>query len=221
MIDTEDMHLAAIYNLETISTEEVERLVKTEKGRRDPCFPLADYEVVKNIFPIWARDRKMDRNEFIKGFEKASSHFDMDRTMDIMKKCIRRQTTQNPDTHRQIVPIVVMEECAELTEAVSRKIRGRDTDNYSLLEEMADVMIDILSLLLIYDISREDLVKAINVKLDREEGRIREWEADRKNRLKNICAADRTYKKRRTHIFHMRKGKFVSWPNRMKGSKRR
>lgn len=51
VIDSEEMHLAAIYNLETISTEEVERLVKTEEGRRDPRFLLADYEVVKNIFP--------------------------------------------------------------------------------------------------------------------------------------------------------------------------
>lgn len=163
----------------------------------------------------------MDRNEFIKGFRQASSHFDMDRTMDIMKKYIRRQTAQNPDMHRQIVPMVVMEECAELTEAISRKIRGRDTDNYSLLEKMADVTIDILACLLIYDISREDLIKAINVKLDREEGRIREWEAERKKQAENYMTSRQNLKKCRIHIFHIRKGKFISWITRRKKLKRR
>lgn len=117
----------------------------------------------------------MDRDKFIKEFGRASTQLNMDRARNIMKECVERQTAQNPQFSKEILPMVVMEECAELTEAISRRIRGRDTDDYSLLEEMADVLIDILSLTIIYGIPEDDVIRAVNVKLNREAERIRQW----------------------------------------------
>ena len=118
----------------------------------------------------------MERNKFIEMFEVAPSTLDMDRMWDIMKGCIRRNMGQNPDFRPGDLSICTMEECAELIQAISRRIRGRDKDNYGILEEAADVLIDIMSLVMIHDIPEEDIIKAVNVKLDREAERIREFE---------------------------------------------
>lgn len=118
----------------------------------------------------------MEKSKFIEMFETASPTLDMDRMRDIMKGCIRRNMGQNPDFRPGDLSIYTMEECAELIQAVSRRIRGRDKDNYGILEEAADVLIDIMSLVMIYDIPEEDIIKAVNVKLDREAERIREYD---------------------------------------------
>lgn len=122
----------------------------------------------------------MDRDKFIKEFGKASVHLDEDRACDIMLNCIRRQREKYGKLSDTIIPVAVMEECAELSEAISHKIRGREEDDYELLQEMADVLIDILALAIMHDIPKDDVIKAVNVKLDREAERIRQHDEDRK-----------------------------------------
>ena len=67
--------------------------------------------------------------------------------------------------------MTTMEEAAELTESISRRMRGRTQDNYNILQEMADVIIAIWCVAQIYGISHESIEKAINVKIEREKDR--------------------------------------------------
>lgn len=60
-----------------------------------------------------------------------------------------------------------MEEFAELQQQVSKQIRGYD-DRIGLLEEMADAYIVLEFLKSIFNISEEDMQKAVDVKLERE-----------------------------------------------------
>ena len=60
-----------------------------------------------------------------------------------------------------------MEEMAELQQQISKQIRGYD-DRYGLLEEMADVYISLKLLESIFNVTPEEMQKAINVKLARE-----------------------------------------------------
>ena len=61
-----------------------------------------------------------------------------------------------------------MEEFAELQQQVSKQIRGYG-DKLGLLEEIADAYICLSFLESIFDVKPEDLQKAIDVKLQREE----------------------------------------------------
>lgn len=65
---------------------------------------------------------------------------------------------------------IAMEEFAELTQQVSKQIRGYG-DRIGLLEEMADAYICLSLLESIFNISPEDMQKAIDVKMDRERKR--------------------------------------------------
>ena len=60
-----------------------------------------------------------------------------------------------------------MEEMAELQQQISKQIRGYD-DRYGLLEEMADVYISLKLLESIFNVTPEEMQKAIDVKLARE-----------------------------------------------------
>lgn len=62
---------------------------------------------------------------------------------------------------------IAMEEFAELQQQVSKQIRGYD-DRIGLLEEMADAYIVLEFLKSIFNISEEDMQKAVDVKLERE-----------------------------------------------------
>ena len=60
-----------------------------------------------------------------------------------------------------------MEKFAELQQQISKQIRGYG-DRLGLLEEMADAYICLSFLESIFDVSPDDLQKAIDVKLQRE-----------------------------------------------------
>lgn len=60
-----------------------------------------------------------------------------------------------------------MEEFAELQQQVSKQIRGYD-DKIGLLKEMSDAYIGLEFLKSIFNISEEDMQKAVDVKLERE-----------------------------------------------------
>lgn len=67
--------------------------------------------------------------------------------------------------------VVCMEECCELAQAISKKLRGK-LANDNLVEEIADVLICIETLKQIYLIHDEDIEDNINHKLIRLKQRI-------------------------------------------------
>ena len=67
---------------------------------------------------------------------------------------------------------IAMEEFAELTQAISKQIRGYD-NRIGLLEEMADAYICLEFLKSIFDITPEELQKAMDIKLQRERNKQR------------------------------------------------
>ena len=70
---------------------------------------------------------------------------------------------------------IAMEECSELIQAISKCKRYGCIDKYreNLIEEIADVLIIINELQLIYDISNDDIENIKNTKMDRMDYRIK------------------------------------------------
>ena len=66
---------------------------------------------------------------------------------------------------------IAMEECSELIQAISKCKRYGCVDN--LIEEIADVLIIINELQLIYDISNDDIENIKKYKIDRMDYRIK------------------------------------------------
>lgn len=105
----------------------------------------------------------MDRAKFIEGMESDIS-FTVEEGEEILHESILRSGTN-------MKCIVAMEECAELTQEISKYLRG-EGDGYALLEEMADVYLCLCNLGMIFGISNEELQKAIDVKIQREKERM-------------------------------------------------
>ena len=72
----------------------------------------------------------------------------------------------NPRVHRKL--IIVMEKLSELSNEISKELRGKD-DKYIILEELADVQLGIYYVQEICGIHYDDLHMAINVKRRRPE----------------------------------------------------
>ena len=70
---------------------------------------------------------------------------------------------------------IAMEECSELIQAISKCKRYGCVDKYrdNLIEEIADVLIIINELQLIYDISNNDIENIKKYKIDRMDYRIK------------------------------------------------
>ena len=101
----------------------------------------------------------MDRNRFIQA---------MNSGIELSEKERRRIIRKSVETHPwKLKCTVAMEEFAELTQQISKQIRGFD-DRIGLLEEMADAYICLDFLKSIFDITPEELQKAMDVKLQRE-----------------------------------------------------
>ena len=70
--------------------------------------------------------------------------------------------------------VIAMEECAELMQAISKVKRygfvGEYKDN--LIEEIADVNIVVLELMMIFDISNDDIAEFIDSKIQRIKSRL-------------------------------------------------
>lgn len=106
----------------------------------------------------------MNRSRFIQGLKSDIQLSEKDR-----KRIIRRSLNKY---HWKVKCTVAMEEFAELQQQVSKQIRGYG-DRLGLLEEMADAYICLNFLESIFDITQEDLQKAIDVKLERERANLR------------------------------------------------
>ena len=71
---------------------------------------------------------------------------------------------------------IAQEELAELVQAISKYMRGTPDSNMLVLEELADVTIILSYVRQICGFNFEDLVKAINIKLEREKKRLNKIE---------------------------------------------
>ena len=101
----------------------------------------------------------MEKSRFIQGMNSDIQLSDKDR-----RRIIRKSVEHTP---WKLKCTIAMEEFAELTQAISKQIRGFN-NRIGLLEEMADAYICLEFLKSIFDISPEELQKAIDVKLQRE-----------------------------------------------------
>ena len=106
----------------------------------------------------------MDRNRFIQCMKRNIVLSDKER-----QRIIRKSVESQP---WKLKCTIAMEEFAELTQAISKQIRGYD-NRIGLLEEMADAYICLEFLKSIFDITPEELQKAIDVKLQRERNKQR------------------------------------------------
>lgn len=127
----------------------------------------------------------MDRQKFIDQVQKAYSQWFSLQVDRAVKDCNERTAEMHPGQDKStLLDMSLIEEMAELTEALSRKMRGRTTDNYDILQEMADVILDILCVAEDKGITKEDLIRAVNVKIGREAKRAAQWEEERKDSTK-------------------------------------
>ena len=101
----------------------------------------------------------MDRNRFIQCMKSNIELSDKERRR-IIRRSVKREPWRTKCT-------IAMEEFAELQQQISKQIRGYD-DRIGLLEEMADAYIYLELLKSIFNISEEDMQKAVDVKLERE-----------------------------------------------------
>lgn len=106
----------------------------------------------------------MDRNRFIQCMKSNIELSDKER-----RRIIRRSVESQP---WKLKCTIAMEEFAELTQAISKQIRGYD-NRIGLLEEMADAYICLEFLKSIFYITPEELQKAMDVKLQRERNKQR------------------------------------------------
>lgn len=106
----------------------------------------------------------MDRSGFIQG---------MNSDIELSEKERRRIIRKSVETQPwKLKCTIAMEEFAELTQQISKQIRGYD-NRIGLLEEMADAYICLEFLKSIFDITPEELQKAMDIKLQRERNKQR------------------------------------------------
>lgn len=107
----------------------------------------------------------MEKEIFIEQFNKVDSSINKEWILNVLNQSVDSNLSDgNPRGHRNL--IIVMEELAELGQAVSKELRGKG-DCYNLLEELADVQLCIYYVQEICKISNDELFKAINVKAKR------------------------------------------------------
>ena len=113
----------------------------------------------------------MDREEFKKQYlrvdNKVRKEYDKDHILKIIKDSIEANSIDNNMRgHRNL--IIVMEELAELSQQVSKELRGK-CNSLDLLQELADVQLAIYYILEICEIEDWQLEAAMIVKSKRVE----------------------------------------------------
>lgn len=107
----------------------------------------------------------MNRENFIEGLEVESSNINKNWITNVLIESVDSNLSDgNPRGHRNL--IIVMEELAELSQAIAKELRDKG-DNINLLEELADVQLGIYYVQEIFNITDENLHKAMNVKMKR------------------------------------------------------
>ncbi|RHT38423.1 hypothetical protein DW790_05750 [Firmicutes bacterium AM31-12AC] len=118
----------------------------------------------------------MNRKIFVDGLTEAP-HYSKEQRKDIFERSLKSCNWKTKCT-------IAMEEFAELQQEISKQIRGYD-DKIGLLEEMADAYNSLELLKSIFHISESDVLRAIDVKLKREDDNLKHAEAE-KNREKML-----------------------------------
>jgi hypothetical protein len=113
----------------------------------------------------------MNRERFVNGLKDAP-HYSKKQRKNIIGRSLKSCNWKTKCT-------VAMEEFAELQQEVSKHIRGYD-DKIGLLEEMADAYICLEFLKSIFHISESDVLRAVEVKLKREDDNLKHAEAKEK-----------------------------------------
>ena len=113
----------------------------------------------------------MDKTEFKlqMGTEKVLGKEEI---LEILKRSISKPNEVNPRGHQNL--IIVTEELAELSQEVTKELRGKG-DRFALIEEMADVCLSIGYLQEICGVSDETLQKAMSIKAKRVDEKIRKY----------------------------------------------
>lgn len=104
----------------------------------------------------------MNRDRFVEAIERKPQLSETTREM-IIEKSLKRCSWQ-------MKCVIVTEELAELSQCVSKYIRGCG-DKMNLLEEMADVYICMKYLEKMFDLTPDEIQQAIDVKLIRDNER--------------------------------------------------
>lgn len=107
----------------------------------------------------------MNEKNFVKAMKKASATLDHDAVKERVKDLIDRRSATDlgyPRGHKDL--IIAMEECGELIQEISKKLRGKD-NRLDLLQELVDVQLSLYAIQEVCGISEEDLSRAINVKI--------------------------------------------------------
>lgn len=108
----------------------------------------------------------MNKEEFIKAInDQSEQHITPSDWETIMGTSLKR----DGDTKKLQI---AQEELAELVQAISKYMRGTPDSSMLVLEELADVAIILSYVQQICCFDLEDLVKAINIKLEREKKRL-------------------------------------------------
>ena len=110
----------------------------------------------------------MQREKFVDGLRSGVKFTDAERN-EIVKKAVEHRGIETTG----IICMEEMEEMAELQQQISKYLRGCG-DRLCLLEEMADVYICLKYIEKVFEIHPDQILKAIDVKLLREKGRLDE-----------------------------------------------
>ena len=128
----------------------------------------------------------MDLNEFKTQLESADTTLD-EKDVDRVLSSALKEIPKNKDNKGTYNLVIVMEELAELTQQVSKYIRGK-ADRYCILEELADVYLAARYVKNIVGISDEELNAAINVKKNRQDNKNKSDEEFKKSKIsRNGC----------------------------------
>lgn len=109
----------------------------------------------------------MDLNEFKAQLETVETTLD-EKDVDRVLTAALKKVPEDKNNKGTYNLIIVMEELAELTQQVSKYIRGK-ANRYCVLEELADVYLSARYVKNIVGISDEELNAAINVKKNRQD----------------------------------------------------
>lgn len=109
----------------------------------------------------------MNRKEFISELNKRDPYFELDNHK---YSCILAKSFIVDGDKKKLQ--ISQEECAELIQAISKKLRGISKDNTDILEEVADVKICLDMIATACYFTTNDIQRAIDVKIERERKRL-------------------------------------------------
>lgn len=109
----------------------------------------------------------MNREEFISELNKRDPYFELDDQK--YGNILAKSFIVDGDKKKLQIS---QEECAELIQAISKKLRGISKDNADILEEVADVKICLDMIATACCFTKCDIERAIDVKIERERKRL-------------------------------------------------